>query len=378
MNASLSQAPTERYLGLMSGTSQDGIDAVLAEFQEGRFLGVLAHHTGAYPPRLRAELIELSRESTPIRLAHYAQLDREVADAFAATALALIEREALPRDAIRAIGSHGQTVFHDAAGVQSSLQLGDPSRIAVRTGLSVVADFRRADVALGGQGAPLLPVFHHALFASDAEPRAVLNLGGIANLTLLPDADPAHVVGFDCGPASCLMDEWIERHLNVRFDDEGSWAASGTPLRELLEACLAEPYFTLPPPKSTGRGLFHLDWLQARHSALGQHAPVDVQRTLAELTASSVSEALTRHAPVTAKLLVCGGGVRNRFLMSRLRSLLPQVSIESTTEHGLDAQHVEAAAFAWLACRRLRGETGNLPSVTGASRPAVLGGLYCP
>lgn len=378
MNASLSQAPTERYLGLMSGTSQDGIDAVLAEFQDGQFLGVVAHHTGHYAPSLRAELIELSRESTPVLLARYAELDRRVADAFAETALALIERVALPFGAIRAIGSHGQTVFHDAAGVQSSLQLGDPSRIAVRTELSVVADFRRADVALGGQGAPLLPVFHHALFASDAEPRAVLNLGGIANLTLLPDADRAHVVGFDCGPASCLMDEWIEHHLDRRFDDEGAWAADGVLLPGLMEACLSDPYFALPPPKSTGRGLFHRDWLEARHPPLGQYAPIDVQRTLAELTAISVSAALTCHAPATAKLLVCGGGVRNGFLMSRLRSLLPQVSIESTTEHGLDAQHVEAAAFAWLACRRLRGETGNLPSVTGASRPAVLGGLYCP
>lgn len=378
MNASPGPAPIERYLGLMSGTSQDGIDAVLAEFQDGRFLGVVAHHTGAYPPRLRAELIELSRESTPVLLARYAELDRRVADAFAETALGLIERAALPCDAIRAIGSHGQTVFHDAIGARSSLQLGDPSRIAVRTGLSVVADFRRADVALGGQGAPLLPVFHHALFASAVEARAVLNLGGIANLSLLPDADPAHVVGFDCGPASCLMDEWIERHVNRRFDDQGAWAAAGTLLPELLDACLAEPYFALPPPKSTGRGLFHLDWLQARDPTLGRYATVDVQRTLAELTARSASESLNRHAPATARLLVCGGGVRNGFLMSRLRSLLPLVTIESTTEHALDAQHVEAAAFAWLACRRLRGETGNLPSVTGASRAAVLGGLYAP
>lgn len=378
MNAGPGQAPVERYLGLMSGTSQDGIDAVLAEFQDGQFLRVLAHHTGDYAPRLRAELIELSRESTPVLLARYAELDRRVADAFAETALELIERVALPRDAVRAIGSHGQTVFHDAIGAQSSLQLGDPSRIAVRTGLSVVADFRRADVALGGQGAPLLPVFHHAMFASDAEPRAVLNLGGIANLTLLPDGDRDHVVGFDCGPASCLMDEWTERHLNRRFDDQGAWAAGGALLPELLEACLTEPYFVVPPPKSTGRGLFHLDWLQARHSALDRYPPVDVQRTLAELTARSVSEALGRHAPATARLLVCGGGVRNDFLMSRLRSLLPQVLVQSTTDYGLDAQHVEAAAFAWLACRRLRGETGNLPSATGASRAAVLGGLYTP
>lgn len=369
---------TERYLGLMSGTSQDGIDAVLAGFENGLFKRVIAHHTGYYEPALRAELIELSRESTPVTLARYAGLDRRVADAFADTAIALIRQAGIARDTVRAIGSHGQTVFHDAVDVQSSLQLGDPSRIAVRTGLAVVADFRRADVALGGQGAPLLPVFHHAMFADATEPRAVLNLGGIANLTLLPDANPASVIGFDCGPASCLMDEWIERHQGHRFDDQGDWAAGGRLLPELLDRCLQEPYFALPPPKSTGRGLFHLAWLEARDAALARHTPQDVQRTLAELTASSVADALRKHEPQIRQLRVCGGGVRNRFLMSRLSALLPKVSVRSTTEFGLDAQHVEAAAFAWLACRRLRDEPGNLPSVTGASRAAVLGGLYAP
>lgn len=365
-------------MGLMSGTSQDGIDAVLAEFRDGRFVRVLASHTGHYASSLRAELIELSREATPVSLARYAQLDRAVADAFADTALELIQKTRAKRETIRAIGSHGQTVFHDATGIGNSLQIGDPSRIAIRTGLAVVADLRRADVALGGQGAPLLPVFHHALFADAHEPRAVLNLGGIANLTLLPDARAEHVRGFDCGPANCLMDEWIERHRGESCDRDGAWASSGVVEDDLLRACLAEPYFDLPIPKSTGRGLFNLDWVQARDARLQQRAPANVQRTLCELTASSVASALLRQAPETRTLVVCGGGTRNVFLMSRLRALLPQVRVEDSSVRGLDPQAVEASAFAWFACRRLRGETGNLPSVTGASRPAVLGGIFSP
>lgn len=366
----------ERYLGLMSGTSQDGIDAVLAEFEHGRFLGVVATHSGQYAPTLRAELLELSREATPVSLARYAALDRAVADAFADAATALIETAGVSRRSIRAIGSHGQTVFHDPLQIGNSLQLGDPSRIAARTGITVVADFRRADVARGGQGAPLLPVLHHALFADAREPRAVLNLGGIANLTLLPDADPEQVRGFDCGPANCLMDEWIERHLDERFDLDGAWAAIGTPAEDLLRALLAEPYFAQPIPKSTGRGLFNLDWLERCDPALASRDLADVQRSLCELTVRSIAQALLREAPATRRLLVCGGGARNGFLMSRLAAQLPNLAIESTAQHGLNPQWVEAAAFAWLACLRLRGEPGNLPSVTGASGPAILGGIF--
>lgn len=368
----------ERYIGLMSGTSQDGIDAVLAEFDEGRFVQILASHTGHYAPDLRNELVDLSREATPVSLARYAQLDRAVADAFADAALALIERSGTGGQPPRAIGSHGQTVFHDAVQVRNSLQLGDPSRIAIRTGLTVVADFRRADVALGGQGAPLLPVFHHAQFADAAEPRAVLNLGGIANLTLLPDIDADNVRGFDCGPANCLMDEWCERHLQQPCDRDGAWAASGEIEHSLLDACLREPFFTKPIPKSTGRGLFNLGWLAAQDAHLGRRTPADVQRTLCELTARTIVESLLRHAPATRRLIVCGGGSRNGFLMGRLRALLPDLAIVDSSSRGIDPQAVEASAFAWLACRRLRGESGNLPSVTGASRATRLGGIYEP
>lgn len=378
MKRDLGVPTAERYLGLMSGTSQDGIDAVLTEFEDGRFKAVLASHTGHYDPALRAALIELSREATPLSLARFAELDRGVADAFADTALELLRVHSIDPTSIRALGSHGQTVFHDAVHIGNSLQLGDPSRIAARAGLAVVADFRRADMALGGQGAPLLPVLHHALFAHEQEQRAVLNLGGIANLTLLPDCDPGRVRGFDCGPASCLMDEWIERHRGQLFDADGIWAASGRIDAQLLSRCLTEPYFSAPIPKSTGRGLFNLDWVAARDADLAQRDAADVQRTLCELSARTVAEALLQHAPATRRLIVCGGGVRNGFLMSRIRQLMPGIAIDSAAQHGLDPQWVEACAFAWLACRRLRREPGNLPSVTGARRAAVLGGLYMP
>lgn len=368
----------ELHVGVMSGTSQDGIDAVLAGFEDGTFREILARHTGAYAPALRAELVTLSREATPVSLARYAQLDRAVADAFADAVIALMHKAGIDRATVRAVGSHGQTVFHDAAEAKNSLQLGDPSRIAVRTGLTVVADFRRADVALGGQGAPLLPIFHHACFARAGEPRAVLNLGGIANLTLLPDASSDRVRGFDCGPANCLMDEWIERHRAQSHDADGAWAASGSVVDELLQACLREPYFARPIPKSTGRGLFNLDWLASRDADVASRDTADVQRTLSELTARSMAEALRREAPSTRRLIVCGGGTRNGLLMRRIQAALPELIVESAADHGIEPQDIEAGAFAWLACRRLRGETGNLPSVTGASRAAVLGGVFEP
>lgn len=378
MKSHFAATPTEHYIGVMSGTSQDGIDAVLAEFKDGHFQRVIAAHTGRYEPELRASLVELSREATPVALSQFADLDRRVADAFADTVLALVESAGIDRDSIRAVGSHGQTVFHDPDRVQSSLQLGDPSRIAVRTQFAVVADFRRADVALGGQGAPLLPIFHLAMFADAREARAVLNLGGIANLTLLPDTDPSRVRGFDCGPANCLMDEWVERHRHQACDRDGVWAASGSLDSELLALCLADPYFQLAPPKSTGRGKFNLAWVETLDPRLPERPVADVQRTLCELSARTVADSLIREAPDIGRLLVCGGGVRNSFLMDRLRRLLPGLGVGSTVDAGLDPQHVEPAAFAWLACRRMRGEPGNLPSVTGAKRPAVLGGVYAP
>jgi anhydro-N-acetylmuramic acid kinase len=367
-----------RAIGLISGTSQDGIDAVLAEFEHGQFRRLLATHSGAYPAAIRARLLELGYESSPITLAEYASLDRAVADAFADTAIELMRIAGVEKSTVSVLGSHGQTVFHDAVNIGNSLQIGDPSRIAVRSGIVTVADFRRADVALGGQGAPLLPVFHHALFAEDGAPRAVLNLGGIANLTLLPSADAAAVRGFDCGPANGLMDEWAELHIGARYDADGAFAATGKVNVPLLNALLADPYFALPAPKSTGRGYFRLGWVRSLWPTLDQLPPADVQRTLCELTARSALEALHAAMPEARELLVCGGGVRNGFLMQRLRALAPQLRVESTEARGLHPDWVEAAAFAWLAVQRLDGCAGNLPGVTGASRPAVLGGVFDP
>tara|TARA_R110000787_G_scaffold187093_16_gene298935 strand:- start:3115 stop:4227 length:1113 start_codon:yes stop_codon:yes gene_type:complete len=368
----------EWLIGVMSGTSQDGIDAVLASFEDGVFQTAHDHHVGHYPPDLREQLLELSREATPVTLARYAQLDRAVAEVFADTVLNLIASANIAACDITAIGSHGQTVFHDAHLIGNSLQLGDPSRIAVRCGIPVVADFRRADVARGGQGAPLLPIFHHALLANAKEPRAVLNLGGIANLSLLPDADAHHVSGFDTGPASCLMDEWAQAHIGEPFDRGGQWAASGKVNEDLLSALLAEPYFSAPTPKSTGRGLFNLAWLESRAPDVSSLSPADVQCSLAELTARTVAEHLTRLAPDTQRLILCGGGQKNHFLISRLQALLPRCAVQSLSEFGLDPQCVEACAFAWLAQRRLAGLPGNLPSVTGAASEAVLGGVFLP
>lgn len=364
-------------LGLISGTSQDGIDAVLAEFDGDRLERLVATESGAYPESVRADLLALGYENRPISLAEYAKLDRAVADAFADTATALLTRCGVPPQQVHALGSHGQTVFHDAA-LGNSLQLGDPSRIAVRTGIATVADFRRKDVALGGHGAPLLPVLHHALFASDDEPRAVLNLGGIANLTLLPGAAPTAVRGFDCGPANGLMDEWIERQQGARFDADGAYAASGRVVPDLLGALIADPYFSLAAPKSTGRGYFRLDWVYRRYPALDALAPADVQRTLCELTARSAIESLLSNQPDTQALLVCGGGVHNRLLMQRLGELAADIRVESTERYGLHPDWVEATAFAWLALRRLDAIEGNLAGVTGAARATVLGGVFLP
>ncbi len=366
----------ENFIGVMSGTSQDGIDAVLAFFDSGKFAGVRAHYVGRYEPELRSDLLELSREATPVSLAHYALLDRRVADAFSLTIERLLEQAMLSAGDVVAIGSHGQTVFHDAAQIGNSLQLGDPSRIAARCGIPVVADFRRADMALGGQGAPLLPIFHHAIAASALEPRAVLNLGGIANLTLLPDLDVSRVTGFDCGPASCLMDEWTERHLGQAFDAEGQWAAGGSVENDLLNKLMLENYLVLPPPKSTGRGLFNLAWLEARDADLHRRNSQNVQATLAEFTARCVEQGLKHYAPATKRLFVCGGGVGNRHLFSRITELLAPVTVETVDALELDPQQVEASAFAWLACRRLKQLPGNIPSVTGASRGAILGGIF--
>lgn len=361
------------YVGVMSGTSMDGVDAVVCEMRGHRFVKVVAHKTLQYAPALRKALLSLQAEEHAISLRQFAEFDSAIARAFAEAAVT-----ALPSRNARAIGVHGQTVFHEPSPPwMSSLQIGNPSLIAHLTGQTVVADFRRADIACGGQGAPLVPAFHHAVFASKLA-RAVLNIGGISNLTLLPDEDASKVRGWDIGPGNALMDEWIKLSEGKDFDRAGAFAASGKVHEPLLEALLEDSYFQQAPPKSTGRGYFNITWALKRFPDLHLLPAENVQRSFCELTAILVARALQTEAPTTSQLLVCGGGTQNNCLMDRIRALNPQVAVMSTSEFGLDPQAVEGAAFAWLAMCRMHGLTGSLPAVTGASRPAILGGVYAP
>ena len=364
------------YIGLMSGTSVDGIDAVVADFSAAR-PALLAAGTTAYTPQLRAQILATLDNPSRVSLQSLGQLDAALGDAFAQAALAIATEAGLPPAQICAIGSHGQTLFHaPSANPPFSMQVGDASRIAAKTGITTVADFRRRDIAEGGQGAPLVPAFHRALFSEPSLSRAILNIGGISNLTLLPAA-AGPVSGFDTGPGNLLLDAWIGKHRSLPFDHDGEWARSGNCHGPLLKRLLQQPYFEQPPPKSTGRELFSLRWLENLLSPDFQAlAANDVQATLAEFTAATIAGALARFAPAMDEVSVCGGGAHNSFVMQRLAALLPGCRLNTTAALGLHPDWVEATAFAWLARETLEGRPGNLPGVTGASRPAVLGAIY--
>lgn len=369
---------TELFIGLMSGTSLDGVDGVLAEIGAAR-VAVQAHAARSFPPALRDELLALNSPGGQDELHRAALAANGLARVYAEVAAALLAEAGLAPAAVRAIGAHGQTVRHrpgEFDGTGYTLQINQPALLAELTGIDVVADLRSRDVAAGGQGAPLVPAFHAAVFGDGGvHGVAVLNLGGIANLSLLPpDAGP--VLGFDCGPANALMDHWCQRHRGTAYDAGGAWAAGGQVLPELLARLLAEPYFDRPVPKSTGRDLFHPGWLDARLGDAVSADPQDVQATLTELTARICAGHLRRHGAGLPRLIVCGGGAFNAHLLQRLAALLPGVAVESSAAHGLPPQQVEAAAFAWLAWRMLARAPGNLPSVTGAAGPRVLGALY--
>ena len=366
--------PAHLYLGLISGTSADGIDAAIASFDDGQ---ARLHFGRTYPwdPALRAQLVALGQQGTSLSLDAIAELDVRVARAFAEAAnLALADSGVAAAD-VQAIGSHGQTLRHRPWGPYPfTLQLGDPSTIAERTGITVVADLRKRDVAAGGHGAPLLPGLHAELLRVTEEDRAVLNLGGIANLTLLPAAASEPVRGFDTGPANALMDAWCLHHHGEDYDRGGAFARSGRVDPALLERLLADDWFTQPPPKSTGRDQFHLGWVEARLA--GNESPADVQATLVALTATTVANALLASQPGTRRVIACGGGVHNPVLMQALATALPGVQVESTAAHGLDPDHIEAMGFAWLARQTMHRLPGNLPSVTGAAGARILGGIY--
>ena len=362
------------YLGLMSGTSADGIDAALVQFPAGGGCRFVRGLTARWEPVLRARLVALGEGGPLQSLEELGELDARIAINFAAAANQLLDEAGVDRRQVRAIGSHGQTVRHrPLADPAFTVQLGDGNRIAELTGITTVADFRRRDVAAGGHGAPLMPAFHLAMLGTAGEDRAVLNLGGIGNLTLIPREGVPR--GFDTGPANALMDAWCQRHTGRTFDADGAYAASGAVDAPLLASWRADPWFDLPPPKSTGREQFHLAWAEARMGE-GEYAAADVQATLLELTAVTVADALLAQQPETRRVLVCGGGVHNRQLMRRLAGLLPGVAVESSAVHGLDPEYVEAMGFAWLAQRTMDGLAGNLPSVTGAKGPRILGAIH--
>ncbi|MBM7062196.1 anhydro-N-acetylmuramic acid kinase [Pseudomonas sp. UL073] len=358
------------YIGVMSGTSLDGLDIALIE--QNLQPRLRASHYLPMPAQLRAELLQLCAPG-PDELARAALAEQRWVELAASGIHTLLRDQQLNATAIRAIGSHGQTVRHEPAR-GFTVQIGNPALLAELTGITVVGDFRRRDVAAGGQGAPLVPAFHEALFDNDQQPRAVLNVGGFSNLSLIEP--PQAVRGFDCGPGNVLLDAWIQRHQGVDFDRGGAWAASGLVQPALLQRLLGDPFFLGHGPKSTGRELFNLPWLEQHLQQLPSLAPADVQATLLELTARSIVDALQAAQTHTAELLVCGGGAHNDRLMTRLAELLPACRVASTASHGVPPDWVEAMAFAWLAHCCLEGIAGNRPSVTGARGPRILGAIY--
>lgn len=366
---------TDLYLGLISGTSADGIDVALASFDPSARLH--AGETIAYPRELRERILSLAQGDGQIALDELGSLDVEVGRAFAGAAKHLIEKHAVDPSSVRAIGSHGQTVRHRPTGAAPyTLQIGDPNVIAESTGIATVADFRRRDLAAGGQGAPLAPVFHAAVLPRDGHSRVVLNLGGIANITILPGDPSAPLLGFDTGPASCLMDAWIHLQLDRPYDRDGDFAASGRVQEVLLSRFLSDPYFSLTPPKSTGREVFHETWLR-RHLGDASIAAADVQATLLALTIRSIADAIREHAQSTQEVLVCGGGVHNAALMRGLASALTPLPVLSIGARGIDPDFVEAMLFAWLARERIaQRPPATLDTVTGARGPRVLGAIY--
>lgn len=361
----------ERYIGLMSGTSLDGIDAVLAEIAPAGQARLLRSHYLPYPESLKAQLLALhSPQPNEIHLA--AAAANELARLYATAVVDLLDGTAA-RD-VRAIGSHGQTLRHRPADGYT-LQIGNAALLAELTGIPVVADFRSRDIAAGGQGAPLVPAFHAQALRHSGIHRVIANIGGIANITDLPGNGV--VRGWDTGPGNMLLDAWIRHHTGANFDQDGAWAAGGTVHSALLQALGDHPYLRLSPPKSAGREEFNLDWLDTRLNAVDQLIePRDVQATLLEFTAATLCDAVTRECPSAQEVYVCGGGTRNNALMERIKAKLPHLGVATTSALGIDPDWMEALAFAWLARQTLHHAAGNLPSVTGARGERVLGAIY--
>ncbi|WP_411705000.1 anhydro-N-acetylmuramic acid kinase [Edaphovirga cremea] len=361
-----------RYIGVMSGTSLDGIDVVLAAIDE-RMVAQQASYSHPIPIELKQAILGMC-QGQQTTLSAVGQLDTRLGILFAEAVQELLKKCGLHAQDITAIGNHGQTVWHEPKGEASfSLQLGDNNRVAAMTGITTVGDFRRRDMAYGGQGAPLVPAFHSALLTHPNERRMVLNIGGIANLSILMPGQP--VRGFDTGPGNMLMDAWVWCNRSQPYDKDAAMASEGRVNLTLLQQMLSDPYFAEPAPKSTGREYFNMAWLERQLSHMPGLRPEDVQATLAELTATSISEQV-QLAGGCERLLVCGGGARNPLVMTRLSALLPGIEVCTTDNFGVSGDDMEALAFAWLAFRTLSGLPGNMPSVTGASQSTLLGAIY--
>lgn len=361
-----------RYIGVMSGTSLDGVDVVLAAIDE-HIVAQQASYCHPMPLEIRQMILDVC-QGQPVTLSQLGHLDARLGRLFSEAIETLMRRESLRAGDISGIGCHGQTVWHEPnSDAPFSMQLGDNHQIAARTGVTVVGDFRRRDMAMGGQGAPLVPAFHRAVMMHPVERRIIVNIGGIANLSLL---FPGQTIrGFDTGPGNILMDAWIWLQCQQRYDRDGNWARSGQVVPALLNQMLADPFFRLPSPKSTGREYFNLSWIEKQLQNFPALSPADVQATLLELTAQTITQQIRLNGSCD-RLLVCGGGNHNLALMQRMAALLPEAQVGKTDDVGISSDDMEALAFAWLAFRTLSGQPGNLPAVTGARDFTTLGAIF--
>ena len=366
---------TELYIGLMSGTSLDGIDAALVEFKNNQ-VQLVAFEYQPFPDAIKNQLEQISDANAMVFLQDYGAMDTRMGLLFAQIIETLLAKASIPSAAIRAVGSHGQTIYHEPnTDLPFSLQIGDPNIIAEKTGITTIADFRRRDIAAGGQGAPLVPAFHQAVFSHETEHRCVVNIGGIANITILPPVSQSTaVIGFDTGMGNVLMDQWIQKHQSLNYDQQGNWAKSGVINYELVECLKKDPYFQADPAKSTGKEYFSLPWIYQNINVTNYRAE-DIQASLCYLTATTITDAIKKYAPATERVLICGGGIHNDYLLQLIEQNL-SCPVSSTELYGIHPDHVEAIAFAWLAKQTLTNLTGNLKEVTGAKHNVILGGIY--
>ena len=367
---------SERYIGLMSGTSMDGIDAALVEFNN-QHIKLIGHHSHPISNDLRQKLLTLALNDTTASIDMLGEVNAELGNVFADATLEVLKKYSCPVSSIKAIGSHGQTIRHQPDVEHPfSMQIADANRIAYRTGITTVADFRGKDIAAGGQGAPLAPAFHKAVFSSNTEDRGILNIGGIANLTFLPSNSQQASFGFDTGPGNMLMDSWIKRHQNKNFDADGNWAKSSQHDSQLLQKLLTDEYLGKEPPKSTGRERYNLQWLDTQLDEFSKLDPAIVQATLAQFTAQTIQQAVTKYMPSIRTLIICGGGNHNTHLITLLQNLLTDIRICSSDDYGIEPDWVEAIAFAWLAKQTLEHKTVSLTEITGARENVILGAIY--